>query len=383
MYKRIFILLMTVIIFSSSYSQEKKKPVSINGYFSALETAIFDSLSGPIANQNLFHNRLNFKGYLNDHLTLAAELRNRLFTGDLSLLGTTYTGIIGFDPGLIDMSWNVIEEQSFFLNTRLDRFWLDFNYNKFQATIGRQRINWGQSLVWNPNDIFNAYSFFDFDYVERPGSDAIRLQYFPTSSSAAEFAVKVDSEHDITAAGLFRFNKFGYDIQFLAGFVNSEDVVIGAGWSGSIGSVSFRGEGSWFQPYEEFPKSIGTILVTAGLDKVFKDNSIAQLQLMYSNNPIGFIDFYSFVGGDLSSKDLAISEFSAFGQFTWAVTPMLNLSLSAMWFPDLNGYYAGPSLDYSMAENVDFSIVWQHFDAVFAGERNRINLGFLRFKYSF
>ncbi len=383
MYKRIFILLMTVIIFSSSYSQEKKKPVSINGYFSALQTAIFDSLSGPIANQNLFHNRLNFKGYLNDHLTLAAELRNRLFTGDLSLLGTTYTGIIGFDPGLIDMSWNVIEEQSFFLNTRLDRFWLDFNYNKFQATIGRQRINWGQSLVWNPNDIFNAYSFFDFDYVERPGSDAIRLQYFPTSSSAAEFAVKVDSEHDITAAGLFRFNKFGYDIQFLAGFVNSEDVVIGAGWSGSIGSVSFRGEGSWFQPYEEFPKSIGTILVTAGLDKVFKDNSIAQLQLMYSNNPIGFIDFYSFVGGDLSSKDLAFSEFSAFGQFTWAVTPMLNLSLSAMWFPDLNGYYAGPSLDYSMAENVDFSIVWQHFDAVFAGERNRINLGFLRFKYSF
>ena len=86
---------------------------------------------------------------------------------------------------------------------------------------------------------------------------------------------------------------------------------------------------------------------------------------------------------ELSSKDLAFSEFSAFGQFTWAVTPMLNLSVSSMWFPDLEGYYAGPSLDYSLAENVDFSIIWQHFDAVMAGYRNRINLGFLRFKYSF
>jgi hypothetical protein len=297
--------------------------------------------------------------------------------------GSTYTGLIGDDPGLIDMSWNLIDEQSIFFNTRFDRLWMDLHYNKFQVTLGRQRINWGQTLVWNPNDIFNAYSFFDFDYIERPGSDAIRLQYFPSSSSSAELAVKADAENNVTAAGLFRFNKWGYDIQFLAGLVNSEDVVIGAGWSGSIGSISFRGEASWFDPYEEFPKSAGTTLITAGLDKVFKDNSMAQVQLMYCNNPLGINNFLSFYSGNLSAKDLAFSEFSAFGLFTWAITPMLNLTLSSMWFPDLDGYYAGPSLDYSLAENVDFSIIWQHFDATMSGDNTRINLGFLRFKYSF
>lgn len=383
MYKRIILFLPVLFVSYLSFSQEKEKKIDLKGYFSTIQTVIFDSLSGPITNENLFHNRINFKGYLNERLTIAAEMRNRLFTGDISMLGTTYTDLIGMDPGVVDMSWNIIEEQSIYLNSRIDRLWIDYNYKKFQVTLGRQRINWGQTLVWNPNDIFNAYSFFDFDYVERPGSDAIRLQYFTSSSSAAELAVKVDSENDLTMAGLYRFNRFGYDFQFLAGFVNSEDVVIGAGWSGSIGSLSFRGEGSWFQQYEEFPGGEGTILVTAGMDKVFKDNSMAQIQLMYSNNPLGFIDFYSFVGGELSSKDLAFSEFSAFGQFTWAVTPMLNLSVSSMWFPDLDGYYAGPSLDYSLAENVDFSIIWQHFDAVMAGYRNRINLGFLRFKYSF
>ena len=44
--------------------------------------------------------------------------------------------------------------------------------------IGRQRINWGVNLAWNPNDLFNAYSLIDFDYQERPGSDAIRFQYY-------------------------------------------------------------------------------------------------------------------------------------------------------------------------------------------------------------
>ncbi len=227
-------------------------------------------------------------------------------------LGNYYSGLIGADHGIVDMSWNVIEKQSFLLNTTIDRLWVDLHYDKFQATIGRQRINWGQTFVWNPNDIFNAYSFFDFDYVERPGSDAVRLQYFPSSSSAAEFAVKVDAEKDVTAAGLYRFNKWGYDIQFLAGLVNSEDVVIGAGWSGSIGSISFRGEGSWFDRYEDFPGDKSTVLITTGFDKIFKDNSMAQIQVMYCNNPLSLDNFNSFYSGNLSSKDLAFSRVFSF-----------------------------------------------------------------------
>ena len=95
------------------------------------------------------------------------------------------------------------------------------------------------------------------------------------------------------------------------------------------------------------------------------------------------ISFNSFYTGNLSSKDLAYSEFSAFGQLTWAVNPLLNLTLSGMWFPDLDGYFAGPSLDYSLAENIDFSMIWQHFKGIMGGEKTRINLGFLRLKYSF
>jgi hypothetical protein len=379
-------LLLILIFFTLNtdlFPQAKSKAITLNGYLTTMQSVMFDSLSGPFMNENLLHNRLNFKVNLNENVSFAAEFRNRLFTGDFVRLGKYYSGIIGADKGVVDMSWNLIEKQSFLLNTTVDRLWFDLNFNKFQATIGRQRINWGQTFVWNPNDIFNTYSFFDFDYVERPGSDAVRLQYFPSSSSVAELAVKTDNENNVTAAGLYRFNKWGYDIQFLAGLVNSEDIVIGAGWSGSIGSISFRGEGSWFDKYEDFPGDEGTLLITTGFDKVFKDNSMAQLQVMYCNNPLLLNNFNSFYSGNLSSKDLAFSRFSAFGQFAWTATPLLNITISAMWLPDLEGYFAGPSIDYSLAENLDFSVIWQHFNAIMAGERSRINLGFLRLKYSF
>ena len=200
----------------TGYSQESLKRYSLNGYVSTMQSAIFDSLSGPFIIDNLIHNRLNFKAYVNSRITFATELRNRLFIGDMVRSGPTYAEMTADDPGWIDMSWNILNQPSFFLNTTIDRLWADFNYGKVQARIGRQRINWGQTLVWNPNDIFNAYSFFEFDYIERPGSDAIRIQYYPTFSSAVDLAIKADYDNRVTAAALYRFNKWGYDIQFLS-----------------------------------------------------------------------------------------------------------------------------------------------------------------------
>lgn len=379
----IFILLLILISGVPLSSQEKPKFLTVNGYLTTMQSVIFDSLSGPFLNENLLHIRINLKGFINENITFAAEFRNRLFTGDLVRSGSFYSAQIGSDQGWADLSWNIINEQSFFLNTTIDRLWMDFNYGKFQVRAGRQRINWGQTLVWNPNDIFNAYSFFDFDYVERPGSDAIRFQYYPGSSSAIELAVKADWQNNITTAALYRFNKWGYDIQFLGGYFNSEDLVAGTGWSGAIGTVSFRGEATWFQPAKNISDSKGSGIFTIGFDKSFRNNSMAQVQVMYCNSPLRFSNFGSLYIENMSTKELAFSRFSSFGQYTYPVTPLLNLGVSAMWFPDLKGYFAGPSLDYSLSDNIGFSLFWQHFESEVSATRTRINLGFLRVKVSY
>ncbi len=46
-------------------------------------------------------------------------------------LGKYYSEMIGADDGLVDMSWNVIEKQSFLFNTTVDRLWIDLHFDKF------------------------------------------------------------------------------------------------------------------------------------------------------------------------------------------------------------------------------------------------------------
>lgn len=386
MKKGIIILLYFYILAFPALGQDENKKAELNGYVSSLTSSMFRELSNPMLIDNIIHNRLNFKAWLSPKLTFAAEARNRLFMGDMVVnSGSTYSNLVAADRGFMDLSWNLANETSFFINTTIDRLWLDYSTGKFQATIGRQRINWGQSLIWNPNDIFNAYSYFDFDYTERPGSDAVRLQYYTGSSSAIELAVKANNDNEITAAALYRYNIWSYDFQFLSGLLENDEFVAGFGWSGALGSVSFRGEGTWFKPFENVSVKRSTTLFTFGFDKIFGNNSIAQAQVLLSDNTSYFDDARAlFSIGDMSVKDLAFSRFTAFGSYSYPVTPLLTAGLSAMWFPDRKGYFTGLSADYSVAENVDVTLLWQHFKGDFGSEIGyRVNLGFLRIKFSF
>ncbi len=322
---------------------QEKATFRMNGYLTSLQSVLFENPAEDFLNDNLLHNRLNFSASLEPHFRAAVEIRNRFFTGDRVKADPGYALSIARDPGWMTLSLNLLEERSYFINSTIDRLSFDIVAGKSETRIGRQRINWGQALIWNPNDIFNAYSFFDFDYVEKPGSDAIRFQWFPSQSSVVELAASLTRHRKTTVAGLWRFNRKGYDLQFLGGYADSRDLVAGTGWSGNIGATSFRGEATFFQPTDKDSPGKSLLLVTAGLDRVLKDNSMVMGQLMFCTHPPGLDDFATLYSGTLSARHLAFSRFTAFGQFSWAVSPLVNLTASAMWFPDLKGCYAGPT----------------------------------------
>jgi hypothetical protein len=378
------LFLLSILLVSQTQAQEKQKSWSLNAYVKDMQSILFTEVDGDWMTDNLIHNRLNFKWYMSNSLTLKVDMRNRFMFGDFVKYIPNYADVVDNEKGFLDMSVLLFEEKSFLMHSSIDRAWLDFTKGKFQIRLGRQRINWSQTFVWNPNDLFNTYSFFDFDYEEKPGSDAIRMLYYTGMTSQLEVAVKSDYKDRITAAAMYRFNKAGYDFQFLGGILNDEDIVVGAGWSGQLFKGGLRGECSYFHPKENFKDTSSALLISMGYDYTFANSFMLQTEVLY--NSLGDEDksfnLNEFYFMDLSAKTLSLTRWSFMAMMSYPITPLFNASLSAMYSPNDNSFYIGPNLTYSMAENLDFSFVSQSFfsDASQGGKGHFI---FLRLKKSF
>ena len=103
-------------------------------------------------------------------------MRNRLFTGDYISLIPGYADLLETDKGLVDLTFNWLEEDELIGNSTLTMHQVDWYGGKWEVTLGRQRINWG-CTVWNPNDWFNSFQLPRLRLCRAPGSDAVRVQY--------------------------------------------------------------------------------------------------------------------------------------------------------------------------------------------------------------
>ncbi len=361
-----FITIILVAISCNIFAQgdtHKQHNWTLNGYVKYMQTISFQQIDKEWTTDNVIHNRFNFNWNINNNLTFNAQMRNRIFYGETVTTFPKYPDIVNQDNGVLNLSMIVFEGKSVFMQSTFDRFYLDYNIKNVQITIGRQRINWGQTFVWNPNDLFNSYNFFDFDYEEKPGSDAIRLQYYPSYSSKLDLVVKIDHNNKITAAALYRFNKWSYDIQVLGGYYNETDYVVGAGFSGSLLKGGFRGEVSYFYPKDNFSDTTGTIVLSLGYDYTFRNSLMLQFEGLYNgygknSSSFNLVDFYFM---QLSPQNLSLTKFSVLGQISYPVTPLFVGTFSAMYSPNDKSLYLGPSVTYSLKENLELSIYTQYF----------------------
>ncbi len=384
-YLLVILLLSTWPVIAQDDGQ-KERSWSLNGYVKYLQTISFQKVNENWLTDNVIHNRLIFNWNITSNLTFNSQMRNRLFFGETVTKFSQYPDMVDRDNGLVDMSWNLFESKSVFMNTTFDRLYLDYNIWKFEVTVGRQRVNWGQNFVWNPNDLFNNYSFFDFDYEEKPGSDAVRLQFYPGYSSKAEVTVKMDSAGNVTAAGLYRFNKWSYDIQFLGGWYESSDLVIGAGFSGNLFKGGLSGEVTWFRPVDRFSDTSGTLVASLGYNYTFSNSLMVRFEGLYNGYGHSSSDFdltkYYFM--QLSAQNLSLTRFSLFGLVSYPVTPLFTGTFSLMYNPNDHSWYLGPSLVYSLMQNLEISGYAQYFTSnIPANQGGRGTFIYWRLKWSF
>jgi hypothetical protein len=338
---------------------------------------------------NQMHNRLNINFQATEKLRFELGVRTRLLAGKLISDISGYTTSFGNDNGIVDLAWNVTEQKKWFLNTSVDRLYFDYTLGKVQLRAGRQRINWGINLVWNPNDLFNAFSYMDFDYEERPGSDALLLTWYTSGSSSLDIAFKTGKNHLSTFAARYLFNIFDYDIQLIGGKYEN-DFVFGGGWSGSIGNISFRGEGTFFTPLPG-KKAISetSVSMTLSADYTFSNSLYVHSAFLYnSTGTTGTGSGISLISPNfnLSAKQLSTGKYELFGQISYPFSPILNGDIACMLNPSDGSIYLGPTASVSVANNIELMVTSQLLlgkDGSEYGSMGNICVCFGRLRWSF
>ena len=390
MTRKLILLIFQLSLITGGIAGQEK--ISLSGYISDMQTVY--RIPDNWLWENSLHNRLNLNVYPTDWLSGTIQVRNRAIFGNTIRKFPGYAEGLDGDQGWLDMAFvadgDLGDSAGYVLTSAVDRLWLQFTFGNLEIKAGRQRINWGQTFVWNPNDIFNSYSYFEVDYPERPGSDALRLQYYTGNASTIELATKIDSADRITAAAYFRFNTLGFDIQMLGGVYQGEDLFLGTGWSGDLGPTAFRGEFSYFRDLDNFKDTTGYFMTSVGFDYTFSNSLWVQVEGLYSSfaKDLDVHSFLQFYSGNLDVKNLGFTEWSFYSSLSYPITPLVTGGFAAIYYPAWKGIYLGPNVALSLNSDLELSLILQHFTAEFdnpAGTNNREKntFGFLRFKWSF
>jgi hypothetical protein len=365
--------------------EEEPKNWSIDGYVKNLQALYF--IETPFLDtlllDNLFHNRINFRWYVNDKLTFRADMRNRIFYGDLVKLNPNFgKEVEDANNDFFDLSATLIDRGDLVVHSMIDRLYLEYITGKWEVRAGRQRINWGINSVWNPNDIFNAYSFTDFDYEERPGSDALRVKYYTGFTSSIEIAVKAfDDPDEAVGALLWKFNKREYDFQLLAG-VAQQDIVLGGGWAGNIKNASFKGEFTYFNALQDSVENSFT--GTLATEYSFEKGLFLSGGFLYNSNGSNETGSTILFNSQLSAKNLYPYKYALFAQAGRPLTPILTAGLAVIYSPvKTHPLFINPTISYSIAQNWDLDLIAQIVFNKTIRYESPTQVVFLRVKFSY
>ena len=314
-------------------------------------------------------NRLNLRWDAGSDLSFYWQMRTRLFAGDLVRDFPRYASGIDRDEGMVNLSWMVTEQDSWLLHYIPDRLYGEWDRGNWNVRVGRQRVNWGVNMITNPNDIFNIYSFYDFDYPERPGSDAVRIRRFLGFGSRFELAVSPGRELQSTvAAALYAFTVRGYDLQLITGYYK-ERLTAGGGWAGNMGGAGFKGETMFYMDLEQNGEKRETnYIASVSVDYMFTNRVFLITELLY--NRAGGRDRFPFFGEQISPDNPSFSKYQFTTQGTYPVHELVDGSLALIWYPDESSFFLSPSITWSVMQNIDMQLLGQFFigsdDSAFA-----------------
>ncbi|MBY5991223.1 hypothetical protein [Ferrimonas balearica] len=341
-----------------------QKSWDLGGYVKYMATGTLAD-EGDNALDHLLHQRFNFEYRFSPTLRLNVGMRNRVLAGDSAEL-PGYGALVGGDDGYWDLTHNWVDKNGLVATTSFDRLYLHWQDNDWQLQGGRFRINWAMASLWNPNDLFNAYSIYDFDYEERAGSDAVQISRTLGFASQLDLVYNPAKDSELTSyAGRYLFNHRGWDGQLLLG-KSGLDHVVGLGFAGDLAGAGVRGELSYFDPTRDHWQ--GEALSSATVATLESDYSLGGRRnwmvrgaLLYISAPQDPDSALAYLNLPLTARTLSFTRWTGYGDLSFELSPLSRLTLSATGYDD-GSLFVGMSADYSLANDWQLLGVVQRFD---------------------
>lgn len=351
--------------FSSGSGYNSRKSLTVGGYLKSANYFRYTDWNTDRVAENILHSNLRFDWKLNSQSSFYMSIHNRYFFGEsIQNEESEYANSLKNSNNYIDMNWVFVEGNKSLLHTAVDRLYYQFSGKRAILRVGKQRIDWSQTLIWNPNNFFNTYSFLNFDYETRSGIDAVygsfNLDRRGNSSVQIGYAPQSLVEESIFAAR-YRYKKGNAEWQLMAGQVQ-EDYALGFGWTTKIRATGFSGEISYYKDKnDESDKDV--FIGTLATYYKFKSNLTMHYELNYNSNPQNTEEnYYSIFYQPLSSKYITFNKYSfgVLGQYP--LNKYWTVGATGIAYLDTERYYVGAYTKLTLPSKLSFLVSTQLMD---------------------
>lgn len=380
----IFAITLLLLLISSSAPAQNGIDTDFGGYLKELGQISVSNDLGNLRYDNILHHRIESEFDFGKGFEAQADMRTRLLNGWTVRNSPNYAEFLDEDPGYFDLSHTWINTDQTILHSAIDRLHLSYVNGPWEIHAGRQRINWGKTMVWNPNDLFNAYAYLDFDYEERPGTDALSLQYNWSYASSVDLGYRIGASiNESVIAMMYRGSLNNYDIQLVGGSYYKH-LALGAGWTGYVKSAGFKGEVSYFHPRQSFWDETGHITATMGGDYMFSNSVYLTGELLYNGgwertaNPIAELT------QPPTADDLFMAKTGYFVDASYPLTPLTNISGGIMGSFSRSLAIFIPKVTHSLSNDLDLMVLAQVLKGTALEDFTETpNLLYFRLKWSY
>ncbi|MCX7984938.1 MAG: hypothetical protein N3A63_08575 [Bacteroidetes bacterium] len=311
------------------------------------------------------HSRISLSWFISEHVTYTLGIRNKLIVGDSPEQIPHYAETLSQSDALLTLNTFLWKKRRSLNYLECDRCWFDYNIQNLRISIGKQRIAWGTSYVWNITDLFNPLSILDFDYEERPAVDALRLQYFTSDVSRIDCALTPSPRADHRTLALqYTMNIAEYDISLVIGYY-LQRVLIGMNWVGTIRGIGFRGEmivteapsAMCFATQNSFASQKHLqFSAVISVDYTFPTSLTLHSEVLYNN--IGKTQSIRLFTNDARAIGLlSPSQVELFFRTSYTITPLFRVDAMILYNPFDTSTALLPQFNYSLHDDVDIAFI--------------------------